>query len=235
MLGLWTALWADAGMVGPSTVLEGGRGVAQAVVDAAGPVPAPRFEPEGWAITRVTFKPYPCNRACHAVLTALDELGPIDAAAVQRVDVWTYPYAVELDRRSEGWSAIAAQLSIRKTVALALTWGGLEPESAYGAARLADPRVARLAERTTVAVDPALDAAGPRVRRARVRATLDGGGAREAEADARWGPSRGASDRELRERFLRFSRLGGGVPAFDPWDAPETTRVRHLLEGVGRG
>lgn len=243
MLGVWSALWARAGVAGPASVLEGSRGIAQAWLDAGGAVTPPPFDPDGRAVTRVTFKPYPCNRACHAALTALAQIGPVDVDDVEEIAIWTYPYAVALDARSTGDAPIAAQLSIRTTTALALTFGGLEPDS-YAAARLADPRVVGLAARTTVHVDPGLVSDGPRVRRARVRLSLTGGHVREAEAEPLWGPTRPATDDDLRDRFRRFTaghvstvdRVTTSTPAsVDPWRLAEGTRVRTWLEEAHRG
>ncbi len=45
MLGVWSSLWSAAGVSGPLSVLEGSRGVAQALLDAQGPVKPPPFAP----------------------------------------------------------------------------------------------------------------------------------------------------------------------------------------------
>ncbi len=71
---------------------------------------------------------------------------PIDAEAVELVEVWSYPFSVELDRSSRGETLTAAQMSIRKTLAQALTAGELTPGADYP--------VNDLAGRITVDVDP---------------------------------------------------------------------------------
>lgn len=226
-LGLWACLWASGGTVGPATALEGSRGVGQALLDTGGPIEPPAFRPavDGWEIEHVHFKPYPCNRGSHPTLTVLERFGRPDWSEIESVHVWTYPYAVELDRRSRGDDPTAAQMSIRTTVALSLVLGGLEP-GAFSAGSLADPRVGELAGRVAVEVDPRYAGEGPRIRGARVRLTLRGGRVLDERTDeAKWGRSAPATDEELMERF-RFLTAGGSVGGLDPLNAPEATKAR---------
>ncbi len=227
MLGLWMAMWAESGTSGPHSTLDGARGVAQAMHDAGGIVAPPSFKPDGTAITRVAFKPYPCNRACHAALTALERLPSlVEPDDIRSIDVLTYPYAVDLDRRSHGNSPIAAQLSIGTTVALWLVLGSLEPGRAFTAANLADPRIASLARRTTVGVLPGSNRSGTRVRVARVTLTLGNGTSIDSDAEAKWSVSQPATDEELRTRYDRFT---SGTRGIDPWQADDASPVRHLV------
>ena len=188
----------------------------------------PPFAPDGAAITRVAFKPYPCNRASHAALTALDQGLPDSVATddIAAIDILTYPYAVDLDRRSHGHSPIAAQLNIRTTVALRLVLGALEPGRAFTAAHLANPLVSSLAARTTVGVLPGSDDGGPRRRVARVTLTLGGGGSIRLEAEARWSANRPATDAELRARYDTFTKHALIV---DPWQADDSTPIRSIV------
>ena len=226
MLGLSCALWARAGMVGPDSALEGSRGVAQALLDTPGRVQPPRFRPHGWAIERVTFKYFPCNRACHPALTALDAVGPIDHDAVESIQVRTYALAAELDRRSRGHSPIAAQMSLRWSLALTLVHGDLANGWPYGEAALASAAVGDLAARISVAAEPRYSAGGERIRRASIRVRLTDGRTLEAESGARWSADAPPSDQDLRERYARLTR---GRSTFDPWGAPEAQPVRRLL------
>ena len=229
MLGLWAAMWSGTGMVGPATALDGTRGIAQAFLDAVEPVVAPPFEPDGLAITRVTFKAYPCNRASHAALAALDQLDhdtSLDWNDIESVSVETYPYAVDLDRRSVGDTPIAAQLSIRTTIALRLVFGALEPARAFTTQTLEDPRVRELARKVTVGVLPNMTRDGARVRTARVEVRMSGGSRHQAHAEATWSVGAPATDTELRRRFERFTN---NSPSFDPWIVDDVTRVRRLV------
>ena len=226
MLGAWSAIWSETGMAGPATALEGARGLAQALLDAAGTVAPPPFDPDGLAVTRVAFKAYPCNRASHAVLTAIESLPRLPPDDIEGVAILTYPYAVDLDRRSHGEAPIAAQVSIRRTVALRLVHGGLEPGRAFTPERLADPRVQRLAHATTVDTLPAETPDAPRRRVARVEVRMSDGTRHHADAEARWSLAAPATDAELRTRFEGHT---GRCRPFDPWTASDSSSVRRLL------
>jgi 2-methylcitrate dehydratase PrpD len=215
-LGLSSALWARQGIVGPDSVFDGRRGIVRAFFD--GPSERPGFAPGDWAITKVTFKPYPSSRACHAALTAVEKLSPLDADSIERVEILSYPFSVELEHRSQGDSHIAAQMSVRRAIALFLARGTLDWTA------LSHPKVADLKRRTTVTSNEA--PAFPRTRRAKVRITLTDGRLLSSESDAKWSESRPATDEELRARFLRAAR-GRKVP--DLWEAPDHTRVRDLF------
>ena len=190
------------------------------------PAPPP-FRPSR-AVCDVTFKAFPCSRACHPALTALASLTVPPAASIRSVQIRSYPFSVELDQRSgPATTPIAAQMSLRKTVALALLHGGLGDDFRYTREKLADPRLEELSSRIRVEVHPRFSATGPRVRGASVRIVTDDGSVEEAEVDEpRWGPSRPASDEELRERFLRFT---AGRPAIDLWEKPEQEPMRRLF------
>ena len=236
-LGLWAALWAPGGMSGPLTAFEGSRGIAQALLDTPGPVGPPPFDPDGRAVTRVTFKPFPCNRASHAVLTALEMLWPrsVGAAsnteqidemdAIEAIEVLTYPYAVELDRRSRGSSPIAAQVSIPTTIALRLVLGHLDPGRAYTDENLARAAVQRLRDKITVGVLPGTEA-GARRRVARVTIRTGDGRDLTAETETRWNANAPATDAELRERFDGFTRA---TRAAGWWDTLDSTPVRRMI------
>jgi 2-methylcitrate dehydratase PrpD len=237
-LGLWACLWAQDGMVGPSTALEGSRGVAQSLLDAGGIVQAPAFAPGsgGWEIERVLFKAIPACRSVHPAVTALESLGPLDVERVRAIRVWTYPYAVDLDTRSHGEGIGPAQVSVKQSVALALVSGGLAP-GVYTPAALEAPAVQRLATLTTVEVGQEYAGDGPRVRGARIEVTLDNGQVLAARTDEpRWGASAPAMDAELRARFQELvastdaagAAVLGTVAGLDLLDAPTSTPIRAL-------
>lgn len=240
MVGVWCALLARAGTTGPSTAIEGSRGVAQALLHSGGAVEPPTFVPptDGWAVERIEFKAFPCNRACHPMLTAVAGFGWLDTDRITGIDVLTYPYAVELDRRSRGDSPIAAQLNLRRTLALFLALGGLEPGTAYTRSNIDDPRVRSLEQRITVGIAPEYAGPGPRVRGARVIIRLDDGSIVESVTDEPlWGSSRPATDDEL---VARFWRLVDGVaverlPLVDVMTAHDTTPVRALFGARAHG
>ena len=232
MLGLWSCLWATGGTVGPTTVLEGSRGVAQALLDAGGAVIPPIFTAptDTWEVERITFKPFPSCRACHPTLTALASLGAIDPNAVTSVHIATYPYAVALEGRTTGTGPIATQASVSRSVALALVYGGTSPLDMADSAASSDERVVAMEARTTVEVDPLYAGSGPRIRGAHVTVTLRDGATLAARADEpQWGPSSPATDAELRDRFALL--VGAERTAFGDaiWSAPGALTVRALI------
>lgn len=201
-LGVQCALWARAGMTGALSTLEGPRGVAQALLHDRSP--APELRPDGWAIENVTFKPFPCSRACHPTLTALEQLGPLEPDRIERVDIWSYPFSVDLEEQSTRANSIASQMSISAMVAQTLGTTAPITVSREGSAGL------------------------PRLRRARVRVSMTDGTVRVAESDAKWNAQKPATDDELRARFVSAT---GDRRVFDPWSVASTTRVREVYRG----
>ncbi|MEI6876382.1 MAG: MmgE/PrpD family protein, partial [Spirochaetota bacterium] len=62
-LGYWSCLFAERGVGGPATILEGRKGLAQAI---AVDLEMPPFEaPSGYEIEKVLFKAFGACRACH--------------------------------------------------------------------------------------------------------------------------------------------------------------------------
>jgi 2-methylcitrate dehydratase PrpD len=192
-------------MTGALSTLEGPRGVAQALLHDRSP--APEFHPVGWAIENVTFKPFPCSRACHPALTALEQLvrrGPLDPDLIERIDIWSYPFSVDLEEKSTKANSIASQMSISAMVAQTLGTAAPITVRREGSAGL------------------------PRIRRARVRVSLTDGTVRVAESEAKWSASKHATDDELRARFVNATR---NLRVFDPWNVASTTRVREVYRG----
>ena len=201
-LGVQCALWARAGMTGALSTLEGPRGVAQAFLHDRSP--APEFHPGGWSIANVTFKPFPCSRACHPALTAIERLGPLEPDRIERIDIWSYPFSVDLEEQSTKANSIASQMSISAMVAQTLGTAAPITVSREGSSGL------------------------PRIRRARVRVTMTDGNVREATSEAKWSADEPATDDELRARYLEAVR---GRRVFDPWDVPGTTPVHEVYRG----
>lgn len=200
-LGLQCALWARAGIAGAATTLEGPRGIARAL---GCDQPPPAFRPRGEAITNVTFKPYPCSRACHAALTALDALGPVDGTAIERVDIWSYPFSVDLEERSAKSNAISSQMSLSQTLR------------------------ERLRTQAPITVTREGDETLPRQRRARVKITFANGGVREASSEAKWSMAAPATDEELRDRF---NEAAAGRRVLDPWPLSDDTPISEAYGG----
>lgn len=234
LAGTWMALLASGGVGGPATVLTGRRGLRQALLDGE-PGPPPFAPPSGlrrWAVEQIAFKPFPCSRAAHPALTALDDLGPLTAETIDSVEIATYAFAAALDARTRGDTPIAAQLSIRHAVALTILDGALDPAASFTGTRLSDPRVQALADRITVQPTTDYPDTPNRVRRARVIVRLHDGRTLEAERGSRWALESPAPDEALR---ARFDRLTGNLRRPDPWTAADDVKVRALIAEIGGG
>ena len=184
-LGLTLALMTGRGLTGPVNALGG-----QAGLEAILGLPEAAHDPahsgsvtDSWAIERVRFKAYPCSRACHAALTALEATEPVEMEAIERMRVTTYPFASRLSARSAPETPVGAQMHIPTALALRVVFGELPPVVAFSRARIHDPRVLDLARRIEVRSEPR---PGPRQRFARIEIQLANGRRVEHECDAKW-------------------------------------------------
>lgn len=200
-LALTLALMADKGLAGPTSALEGELGLATALGAPRG-LSAPSAE---WAIESVTFKAYPCSRACHAALTALEALPSVRVDRIQSILVTTYAFAEQLSSQADPSTSSGAQMHIPTALALRLVFGSLSPVASFSQDRIADRRVVELAARIEVRSDKSDKSNGPRRRFARLRRSLDDGTIADSEALAKWGPQRRATPAEIVERSQRFA------------------------------
>jgi 2-methylcitrate dehydratase PrpD len=229
------ALLAEAGLHASASVLDGegglydahGRGErAAGIADGLG---------DGFEIRGVYFKPAPaCNYVQTACQAALDLAGSgVRAGDVAAVSVATfsaatgYPgcdYAGPFDR------LVQAKMSIQFSVAATLARGALE-EAIF--ARLDDPEILRLAEATTLTIDPAFEAAFPGRQGAEVAVRLKDGTCRRRRRD-----DVGACPPDgVRERFRaaasavlgagRAAEIAGFVDALER--APDARELARLV------
>ena len=201
--------------------------------------PGPELDPpDRPALLDADFKPYPTCRSTQPALTALEDLldeRPIDPDAVAEIRVETYPYAVELDEAAAELTPIGARTSVGVCLALRLVYGPLGAEH-FTADRLADPRVRRLAEATSVTVGEPY--ARPVVRGATIVLHLIDGSSRSRAADAvKWSPQRPAAPDDLRAKFRALAEptLGASrareleVRTLALADLPSVTPLLELL------
>lgn len=240
--GVVAAALAAQGFAGPATVLEGRFGLYAAMLGAP-PAAAP-FGTLGrqWETLRVAVKPYPCCHLLHAYLDcalALRSAHGIVPEAVEsvecRVPAGEIPIVCEpVEAKRRPRTPYEAQFSLPFAVAAALVDGRVTLDT-FTAARLADPRLARLAARVSYAVDP--DARYPEGFPGWVRLRLTDGRVFEArEPDGRGGPERPLPTAAVVEKFrdnaaralppARVERLEAAVLALDTLaDAGEVLRL----------
>ncbi len=215
----WAALQlALAGFTGPMTVLDDAHLFnAPAALRGLGNTPL---------IEGTYFKPFGCCRHIHAPLQALLQLQAqhgFDASDVDGIEVYTYQATFNLSNRQRPDSLVEAQYSVPYCLALCLLHGAdaLVP---LRAAHLADTQVGRLAQRTVVRHDAAIEPLFPARSPARVAVALADGSRLESPlTDPRGDPDRPLSTAEL-ERKLRVATRATLPPA----------RQQALIDAVAR-
>jgi 2-methylcitrate dehydratase PrpD len=228
--GLLAAQLAAHGVTGSLDVLDGEAGLSQAMSD--GPDWSGVGDTLGreFHITRLTFKNHiGCGHAFAAIdaALALRELHGLRVQDIEKVRVATYRPALDIACHERPRSANEARFSMRYVVATALARGSVRL-AAYEPARLEDPEVRALVEQIEVGVDPAIDAAFPGRRSARVEVlTRSGERLVHTQPDRKGDPELPLTDAELESKFLELASPVIG-------DAPARTMLARLwgLESV---
>lgn len=166
-------------------------------------------------IERMTFKNHAC---CGHAFAAIDgalalkakmQLKPED---IERVHVGTYRAGVEVAHYEAPRTPAEGRFSLKYVVATALAHGSVRL-AAFEPARLQDPETRLLMQKISVAVDPALDAAFPAKRTARVAIETRDGRREEHLQPTRVGdPDAPLSDRALEDKFMELAAPVLGEP-----------------------
>jgi 2-methylcitrate dehydratase PrpD len=192
-----------------------------------------------YAIARNYFKRYACCRYNHTAVEALEALlagGRVSAAAVDSIRVETSAMAATMAERDPVGS-LGAKFSIPYALAARLVLGHCGVD-AFRPPALEDPRIRTLARRVDVVEDPALTAAVPDRRPARVEVRLAGGEVARHQVDSPAGEFDRPYPREdLREKFLELTApIFGGRGAAAAWSLCEGTEglkeARELTDGL---
>ncbi len=172
-----------AGLV-PDLALAGFTAQDDAIEESLGNLVGDGFRPEGllselgtrWEITRDWFRLRACCNPIYAALDALEaalaELRP-RPEDIERIDVATFAFAAAM-RNPDPPNYFASKYSLPHAAAALVINGGTGFDSLNDAA-LQNPAIAALRHRVHVAEDPALTAAAPRLKPARVTLTLKDG------------------------------------------------------------
>ncbi len=208
--GLEAASLAASGLTGPRFILEGPQGVFAGLAPEARPARVLEEAAAPWLIHAVSFKPWPACRHAHAAVDAAlalrDRLGGRAVAAVQ---VDAYADAVTFCDKPSPRSVIEAKFSFQHAVAVALLRGrpGLAD---FDPPAIADPALAALRARVTVAEDAALTRAYPLRFGAAVTVTLaDGTTLREAVPDALGDPENPLDEAAIRAKAMTLMESAG--------------------------
>lgn len=210
--GVFSAELAKADFTGPKSILTGELGffasyypdADQSCVTAQG----------DWALTEMSFKPFPACRHTHPAISATLDLGwrgPTED--VQRVEIHTYGAALAFCDAPDPETPDEARFSLQHTAAITLLKGAPAIGDFVGAA-LNDPAAASLRAKIRLFIEPEFDAAFPRAYGARVHLTLTSGATHQAECPAAWGdPENPMSPVDLIAKFLANAAYGGVTPS----------------------
>jgi 2-methylcitrate dehydratase PrpD len=190
-----TTLNLPAGMGGlaatlaPQMALAGYHAQEDAIEEALGRMVGTGFDPAGvadglgesWGIADNYFRFYACCNPIHPALDSLkdvlDELRP-RPEEIDRIDIQTFEFASVM-RNPNPPNYFASKYSLPHAAATLIIRGGLGFADLDDSA-LGDPAIAALRPRVHIVADPAMTAAGPALKPARVTVQLTDG--RQASA-----------------------------------------------------
>jgi 2-methylcitrate dehydratase PrpD len=232
--GVRAARLAEAGFVGPLTVLEGSHGFYKAFA----PSRKPDFAPleglgETWVTATLAFKPYACGTMTQPFVDcALDLAGQGIAAEdiaeiVCEVGEGTVHRLWEpLGLKRQVPNGYAGKFSTPYCIAVGFIdrKAGLEQ---FTDERTRDPRVRALAAKVGYVVNP--DDPYPRNFTGHIRARLKDGAIREVRrGHMRGGQHEPLTDENIRQKYLDNARFGG-------WPEERAVAVAHALDRIVEG
>jgi 2-methylcitrate dehydratase PrpD len=158
-------------------------------------------------ITRMTLKNHACCGHTFAAIDgalALKERMKISAADIEAVEVATYRAALEVAHYEAPRTPAEGRFSLKYVVATALTHGSVRL-AAFSPERLSDRATRALMQKVSVAVDPALDAAFPGQRAARVAIRARGRREEHLQPTRIGDPDAPLCDRQLEAKYLELA------------------------------
>jgi len=226
--GVLAAELAALGFTGARSILEGRQGFFAATAPDGNPSAVTTGLGDGWKLPGTSIKPYPSCRHTHSSVDAALELRGeygITAADVERIEIDGYHSVLDLTDNPAPAHPYAAKFSVQYCVARALTDGALRIAD-FADERIAEPGLRDLMQRTTVRLDPDLDARAPATLPSRVRLHLKDG--RQVELtvfSAKGDPEAPLSRGELRAKFL-------GMVAEDPTYGGRAEELLATIDGL---
>lgn len=239
--GLRSALLAAEGFTGPEEILEGGKGLFQALCPDGDPA-AVLAADAGWKLPETSMKPYPCCRHVHPAIDAALELreklgaradsqpragtkgrAAPDGPEIAAIRVETYPAALNVTDRPRPTTPEEARFSLQYAVARTLACGrpGLE---AFEPSAIDDPAIRELLKRVGVESDPGLAGAYPERWGAAVDVEMADGVVHRAErASAKGDP----------ECPLDAEELDAKVRGLMAWAGMDAGQVAAVLDDIG--
>jgi 2-methylcitrate dehydratase PrpD len=205
--GVTAALAAAQGVTGALDIMEGQAGFGRAMGDGPDWDKALATLGEDFHICSMTFKNHACCGHAFAAIDgvlALKEKMGVAARDIARVRVGGYRATLEVAGIAEPATAAEARFSTPYLVATALTHGSVRL-AAFEPPRLENAETRSLMRRVELALDPAVDAAFPAQRSARVAIEArDGRRAEHFQATRKGDPDLPFSDAELEGKYLEL-------------------------------
>jgi 2-methylcitrate dehydratase PrpD len=233
--GIRAARLAEAGFIGPVTVLEGRHGFYKAFAPSRQPDFAPLVDELGerWVTTTLAFKPYACGTMTQPFVDCAIELARQGIAAddiaemVCGVGEGTVHRLWEpLDQKRRVPNGYAGKFSTPYCIAVGLVDGkaGLEQ---FTDERARDPRLQEVAAKVSYVIDP--DDEYPRNFTGHIRAKLKNGDVREVRrGHMRGGQHEPLTDHDIRQKFIDNARFGG-------WSAERAAAVATAIDRLVGG
>ena len=200
--GLESALLAQKGFTGPTTVLEGDRGF----LNVYSPSPSPSLITQDlgreWVLFGVSCKSFACHLSFHPVIDAvvrLREESGLDGRDVEKVIVATNPTVVRKHGQKSPTTILGAQYSLLFSLAIALL-GGIRDPAVFNESTVGDEKVRNLAER--VELEAQEMGAGPM---ALIAIRANGRELRLEATDWKGAPTNPYSFQEMSEKFSTYA------------------------------
>lgn len=211
MIGMMAAEWADLGVMGPSNLIEGKLGLAQAwlhhtpsTTELENALDTATSQP----IIGQSYKEFPTNTCASAVLNVVQEILEISPELIpdeiESINIETYNYASELSNESNHASPISAKANIPYLVSVMLHFGEVLPEHSEQPF-IEDHGLSGLASRVTVSGLPGSDFDHREIKRpARVAIKLANGRTLKGSVEDPCWKRSSPSDTQLEAKFRKL-------------------------------
>ncbi len=230
--GIRAALLAEAGFIGPGTVLEGQHGFYKAFAPSKAPDFSQLLEGLGrnWVMETIAFKPYACGTMTQPYIDCAIELA---RSGITAEDIETMVCEVGEGTVHRLWEPLggkqappngyAAKFSTPYCIAAGMIDGKAGFEQ-FTDARVKDPHLRALARKTSYVIDPGNPY--PANFTGHIRATLKSGEVREVRLNhMRGGAHEPLSMDEILAKYRDNARFGG-------WAAERTAQLLNALLAI---
>jgi 2-methylcitrate dehydratase PrpD len=205
--GMRSALLAAAGLTGPSTILEGKRGIIRVFGGELKTDPVIKNLGEDYAVLHAAIKRFPVNASQHSPIELLDNL--VQEQRFQARDIEEIEVGVNEGVLLHGGTiyepkeVIEAQFSLRFSLAVRLLKLSNDLEFYLDPQVWRDPEILELGKNIVLFADPT--ATGERRFACKMKVTLRGGKIIEGDITSPRGTSRNPlSAEEIRNKFFRL-------------------------------